>query len=379
MTTPRENLFKVFRHEEPDWVPIVGAADGYNSPSGMPSSFYDIVGRSRALELCQYFDVDVMDRPGGLIETRYRNVEHTASTEDGLRTECWGTPHGVITRRSGRREWPSPHKGEPNLVSWAPCEWPIKSVDDYKAFAHIVENQEYVIHAEVAAQSKRNVGDSGMVTPGAPASPLGNCVGLYMGVEHLAYACVDHPTELRDLLAVIAEKYYECYRGLAETEIDAAFAMDNTSTQAISPRMFRELELPFLNTAADIMESAGKLFVNHACGKIRDLLGDLAGSRIHGLHGPAMPPVGNTTVADARAKLGSIVIMPYGMTSLDADTVDKGDPDTIRHHIRGIFEEAGHRRNLIVWIAPPAAVPVATMWLAVDEAKKLSRGLGEIG
>ena len=32
MTTPRENLLKVFRHETPGWIPITGHIDPYNQP-----------------------------------------------------------------------------------------------------------------------------------------------------------------------------------------------------------------------------------------------------------------------------------------------------------------------------------------------------------
>ena len=72
------------------------------------------------------------------------------------------------------------------------------------------------------------------MTVGTPASPLMMCVNDYTGVEHLAYAYMDHPTQLRDLLEAMADTYYRCYEAVARTAVDAAIFYDNTTTQAIT-------------------------------------------------------------------------------------------------------------------------------------------------
>ncbi len=38
MLTPRDNLLTVLRHQQPEWIPIIGRADPYSQPSreGMP-------------------------------------------------------------------------------------------------------------------------------------------------------------------------------------------------------------------------------------------------------------------------------------------------------------------------------------------------------
>jgi hypothetical protein len=33
MVTPRENMLKVFRHDQPDWIPLTGHCDPYNQPN----------------------------------------------------------------------------------------------------------------------------------------------------------------------------------------------------------------------------------------------------------------------------------------------------------------------------------------------------------
>ena len=370
MTTPRENLLKVYRHQEPDWVPVVTLADGYNRPTHLPASFYEDIQRmSASRALSRYFDVDVLDRVSGWTE-QYRNVRYTKTIDGDLQTEQWDTPHGVLTRRVQKMHYPCGSDGEPDLVSWARIEYPVKSVEDFDAFAYIMEDMAYEFQPEVVAERMRALGEDGLVTVGAPSSPLGMCVRVYMGLQTIAFAYQDHPVEFRDLLEVIAENYYRCYRGIAELPGDGTINYDDTTTHAISPTMFRELEVPFLNKSADILHQADKLCIHHACGHVSHLLEDFRSTRIDGFDGPAAPPVGNTTVARAREALGDdIVIMPF----TEEYAMKSGDPDTVRGYIRSMFEQAGSPKNFIVDLAAPPAAPVESLWLAVDEAKRLSK------
>jgi hypothetical protein len=259
---------------------------------------------------------------------------------------------------------------EAGLLTWFPVEYPIKSCQDYRAFAWIIENLEYEFDLPALDARVRDIGDQGLVTVGAPSSPLGMLVRCYMGVERLAYAYADHPVELRDLVEAMADKFYECYRAIARSAADAVINYDDTSTLAISPKMFRELELDFLNKTADIMHESGKFLIHHACGHVFSLLSDFRSTRIDAFDGPSPPPQGDTTVRQAREGLGpDIVIMPF----TQEDAIKSGDPIVIRGMIRKMFEDAGGRRNFIVDIVPPPGIPVENLWVAVDEAKRLSQ------
>jgi uroporphyrinogen-III decarboxylase len=366
--TPRENLLRTFRHEEPEWVPVIALGDGYNRPAHMPSSFYEDERRmtvSRALS--RYFGLDVLDRIGGW-EERYHDVGYSRSVEDGLERQCWETPYGTITASRQEVRYPSA-PGEPELVTSFPVEYPLKSAADYRAFAYIFEHLEYVFHDDEIEAKVREVGEEGIVTIGAPSSPLGMCVRLYAGVQHLAYAFSDHRQELGRLLETIAEKNYECYQRIANLPVDGTINYDDTTTYAISPAMFRDLELPYLRRTAEVLHQAGKLCIHHACGHIAALLPDLAQAGIDGLDGPALPPVGDTSVSMARRGFGEeIVIMPF----LEQTAIESGDYGVIRSSVRQVFAEAGSHRAFVFDVVPPPAAPVESLWAAVEEAKRLS-------
>jgi uroporphyrinogen-III decarboxylase len=168
----------------------------------------------------------------------------------------------------------------------------------------------------------------------------------------------------------MSDNYLRCYRGLAEMPGDGTINYDDTTTMAISPQMFRELEVPFLNQTADILHAADKLCIHHACGHVEQLLEDFQQTRIDGFDGPAAPPVGNTTVARAREGLGpGIAIMPFA----EEYAMKSNDPATVRGAIRTMFEEAGSPEGFAVNLGAPPGCPVESLWLAVDEAKRLSR------
>ncbi len=46
MITPRENLLRVYRHEQPEWIPAFAGCDNYNQPSrkGMPEQLAGQLG-----------------------------------------------------------------------------------------------------------------------------------------------------------------------------------------------------------------------------------------------------------------------------------------------------------------------------------------------
>ena len=369
MTTPRENLLNVFGHSEPDWVPIVALSDGYNRPTHLPQSFYDDIGTmSPSRALSRYFGIDVLDRVSPYRQV-FRNVAYTKTADGDLETEKWATPHGTLTRRVRKMHYRVGDGSEPDLVSWARIENPVKSEDDFAALAYVFEDMVYEFDTECAAEKVREVGEDGIVTLGAPSTPLGMCIRMYLGVETTAIAYKEINRQFRDLLEVMGDNYLRCYRGLAELDGDGTINYDDTTTMAISPQMFRELEVPFLNQTADILHESGKLCIHHACGHVSQLLGDFRQTRIDGFDGPAAPPVGNTTVARAREGLGpDIVIMPF----TEEFAMKSNEPSTVRGAIRAMFDEAGLPTNFIVNVAAPPGVPVESLWLAIDEAKRLS-------
>ena len=68
MTTPRENLLRVFKHETPDRLPLSCHCDPYNQPSreGMPPELAAALGEVQwsdesSIILSRHLGLDIMD------------------------------------------------------------------------------------------------------------------------------------------------------------------------------------------------------------------------------------------------------------------------------------------------------------------------------
>ena len=68
VTTRRENLLKILRHETPEWLPVTGHCDPYNQPSreGMDPALAAALGEvhwsdTSTVTLSRYLGLDIMD------------------------------------------------------------------------------------------------------------------------------------------------------------------------------------------------------------------------------------------------------------------------------------------------------------------------------
>lgn len=121
-----------------------------------------------------------------------------------------------------------------------------------------------------------------------------------MGVEALAYAYVNHLSELRHLLVVMGDSYLHQLRLMAGLNADGIISVDDTSTTTISPNMFRDPEMSYINHAAAVTHAGGKLYVHHSCGHIRNLLDYYAKTDTDAVDSLCIFPTGNVSIAGTK-------------------------------------------------------------------------------
>ena len=116
MTTPRENLLRVFRHERPAWIPVAGHCDPYNQPNreGMDPELAAALGDVRwgdtsTVVFSRALGLDIMDWFGmPAVRVSRRNVVVESRTEgDVTRMDAVHAftvpPTGNVTVAEGRR------------------------------------------------------------------------------------------------------------------------------------------------------------------------------------------------------------------------------------------------------------------------------------
>ena len=367
--TRRENLLKVFRHEVPEWIPIFGHVDAYNQPdrTGMDEELARSLGPldwggEGIVKFCRYLGLDIMDRVGPAIITKRTNVRFRDEWQGDVYEAWWETPHGELHQKSMR-----------TCNSVAPVEYPVKSADDVRAMCSIFEDEEFEIDPPGLArlaERRKLIGDDGIMTLSMPGTPLGDLVRQYTGVATLAYLYADSPGALGELLAAIEDNYLRRMRLAASGPGDAVIVYDDTSTTAISPRMFRELAMPYTDRAARVAHDAGKLYIHHSCGHIRDLLDLYAQTDMDAVDGLTIRPIGDVTIAESRKRLGRNIIILAGFIQISVMAFDR---DWVRQSVREMFEQAAPGDNFMPGLFPDPMRTMDDIELILDEARKHQR------
>lgn len=173
---------------------------------------------------------------------------------------------------------------------------------------------------------KKAVGDSVSVH-GEVYSPFTHFMELFGYQEALTGLALD-PGKAETILdrlteATIAWGIAQARRGADAVLISSAFAGGGF----ISPRMYMQFVLPYEQKAIDAIhaDSPGVPVYTHTCGKLGDRLELLRDTNTNGVDTLDPPPLGNTELADAKARIGAWMFIKGNMNSvaLLTDTKDE--------------------------------------------------------
>jgi uroporphyrinogen decarboxylase len=167
-------------------------------------------------------------------------------------------------KRAGGRAFQDEHKG------------PIQSWEDFEKFPW---PDPYAPSAAADLEWFQNNLPDDMCIIARGTGHFAEYLTWLMGYETLCYALYDQ----RDLVAALAgrlEKFYAASleRLLEFDRVKAVFASDDMGFKTgllISPADMREFVLPGHRLLAEITHAAGRLYLLHACGNLRDIIEDL--------------------------------------------------------------------------------------------------------
>jgi uroporphyrinogen-III decarboxylase len=246
-------------------------------------------------------------------------------------TVIWHTPRGDLRETSRRCR--------DDGTSYC-LEHVLKGPQDLPVLASVFEDETFELnpeHLAVLEGRRKLIGDDGIIAFPMSSTPLGMLIRAYAGVETTAYLHADAPEALRELFAVMEENFVRRTELGVQFDGDVIITVDDTSTTTISPAMFETYCMAYTDRLADITHRAGKLYLHHSCGLIRDLLSLYRQTKMDGVHGFTIPPIGNVTVGEGRRRLGPRISIFAGLMQL-CDPFD--DWDAVARKVREMFEQA---------------------------------------
>jgi hypothetical protein len=359
MITPRENLFRILRHETPEWLPVAGHCDPYNQPNraGMDPALAAALGEvhwgdTSTVTFSRALGLDITDWYGLPLRITRRQVTVESRTAGDVTTRVWHTPAGAL------REVSQVCREDNGAVSSNWTEHLVKGPADLEALAAIFADEVIEPDPDALARTRERrdlIGDDGLLLGAMDGTPLGMMFRVYSGVAALAYLWADAPAALRDCFAIMERNYQQRLAIGVQSDLDVLVGVDDTSTTAISPAMFEACNLELTEARAAIAHAAGKFYFHHSCGLIRALLPLYRRTTMDAVHAFSTPPLGDVTVAAGRQALGDRITIMAGVQQLAGPLHDRA---AVRASIQEMIREAAPWDHFILWLV---AFPHRTM------------------
>jgi len=231
-----------------------------------------------------------------------RSPEARERTQEsgGRKTSTISTPAGEISM-----SWELSQEGK----TWFLVEHPIKSEKDCETWRWLEESSSFAVDLEPARRHLAGDGAEGlsvgMLLPRCKTSFQCMAETLF-GTEELCYALADYPDAVESLLETMVRKDIEAVKLALGSwaPYEWYITWEDSSTQNYSPEMYKRYIAPEIAKWNEMLSEAGKKYMQHACGHVKDLLSPMKESGIAAIESVSPPPTGNIPLKDVRKALG---------------------------------------------------------------------------
>ena len=354
--TKRERIIAALNRERTDRLPFVPLVDGY-FVSSLPEQGLNM----ELIECLRMVGCDIIERHVPAVTLHYRNHSYRREENGKATRHIHETPVGTIFQENLLT-------GKTSMIT----KHLVESSEDMKVFTYMAENACFTADFEKFYRRHEFIGDDGIATPSGPMSPVQEALQIIAGVENTVYLMNDYPQGTEALFNAMNERNLRHYKMLAELDCPLVFDYEDTSSTVMSKEMFVKYSVPPINEYAGIINSSGKKFVAHMCGKLSLFADEIGECRVDGIDCLCPPGTGDFECFDARAKWGNKMVIIGGIDppSLNVMTVD----ETLQT-VAGIIRKMPDSKGFI--LATGGAVPYGTPIDNLRAVVRLIELLGE--
>lgn len=214
-------------------------------------------------------------------------------------------PRRYTRIKTPKGELRAEHVLSPTGDTWFLVKHPVTEEKDYEILASFFESfrlePDYAPFEALTAR----YGDEALIIPMLAVAPnvksgFQALVEYWTGTEQLAYDVYDYPETVEMALSAMGAVSRRAAELSAGSPAEAFITWEDTSTTNISPAFYERYILPEIDEWCDILHGRGKLYIQHACGHLRQLMPLMGGSAIDGIESISPPPTGNIELWDAR-------------------------------------------------------------------------------
>lgn len=209
------------------------------------------------------------------------------------------TPAGTLTEEAVIE----PHHGSRWIHKFF-----ITGPEDYPAAEFYFRHTRFEPEFESWPQADAAMGDGGIVSAIIMALPILELMQYWLGVEGMAEGIYLHTERFDALIDALEQHYYRQAELAAASPAELIWFPESLTATVISPKLFERYCAPVYARAVPLVRGAGKLITAHYDGSIRPLVDLLARIDIPIIEAFTPPPMGDLSVAEAKAAWPNKVI-----------------------------------------------------------------------
>ncbi len=162
---------------------------------------------------------------------------------------------------------------------------------------------------------RKSVGED-IALSGTTTDPV-SAVGWYLGLESFMYLIFDKPELLKKICDKFADICLETSVAMVNNGMDL-IRLGAATACLLSPEMFLEFCAPYQRRICKAVRKAGGMTHLHMCGNVKNLLKPILSSEADILETITPPPLGDTTIQEAKTTLGSQICLKGNLSPTGA-------------------------------------------------------------
>lgn len=246
----------------------------------------------------------------------------------------------------------------------------LKTLDDYKIYKYIIENQIAEWHGlnEWAEKVLKAIRNRGVIFGSGPVPPVMLWIFTVLGVEGVTFGIADHKKELDEMVKIAHKINFEYLDIVVKTPFEIIIADAVNGVLSISPKIYDEYFLPYHQDYSKVLKANKKLYVSHSSGEpIGPILSSIEQTGLDGLYGFKFPPnPGDPTIGEVCKRwAGKMTVMG----GIDPHFLATSNPKKIKEWVKHAIDNVGDCSNFILGTADdtPFGTPVENI-AAIPEA-----------
>ncbi|MBC7234204.1 MAG: hypothetical protein H5T69_00055 [Chloroflexi bacterium] len=221
----------------------------------------------------------------------------------------------------------------------------IKAPEDYRVMEYVYRDAVYRDNYEAIRQAQEMLGGDGLVMVRVAKGPIQEILYQMTGMERFAIDLYERRELIDSLYETMLARYDELYDLAAGAPVEILQSADNITSDVVGEERFRRYCMPCYERHMARLAGTGKRLAVHMDGRLRSLREPIAEAAFDIVEALTPRPVGDVTVAEARAWWPRKALWLNFPSSLHIA------PDQeIEAHTRQLIAEAGSKRGFAIGV-----------------------------